>query len=255
MTHAAFDNEHRLTTDKITKRTEGKVATEVALYQSIKSLILSMISLFYQISHAWNTGTMTSLLSIYQTNGSASDVAGSQMGSVKKRGREQGRGPVDYNMLPGSTHGLMDEGEIYGNGIVENEDENEDENENGIENGSDDKFKIKNGSRNESKSENGSMSVDDDDEVTINLSPSKSPMHALNGKSTTLSSSPSSSSIDIIDSGKTSYSFLPNTPTAHTDIENTAPSSEIFFKAEGINVLCGESNLFSSDGLMLQLRR
>lgn len=253
MTHAAFDNEHRLTTDKITKRTEGKVATEVALYQSIKSLILSIINLFYQILHAWNTGTMTSLLSIFQSNGSASDVAGSQMGSVKKRGREEGRGPVDYNMLPGSTHGLMDEGRIYGK--EENEDENDNDTENGIENGSHNKNRIKNGSKNESKGENGNMSVDDDDEVTINLSPSKSPMHALNGKSSTLSSSPSSSSIDIIDTGKTSYSFLPNTPTAHTDIENTAPSSEIFFKAEGINVLCGESNLFSSDGLMLQLRR
>jgi hypothetical protein len=250
MTHAAFDNEHRLTTDKITKRTEGKVATEVALYQSIKSLILSIISLFYQISHAWNTGSMTSLLSIFQSNGSENDVTGGQMGSVKKRGREEGRGPVDYNMLPGSTHGLMDEGRIYGK--EENEDDNE--NENGIENESDSKNRIKNGSRNESKGENGNMTVDDDDEVTINLSPSKSPMHALNGKSSTLSSSPSSSSIDIIDSGKTSYSFLPNTPTAHTDIEN-AVSSEIFFKAEGINVLCGETNLFSSDGLMLQLRR
>lgn len=249
MTHAAFDNEHRLTTDKITKRTEGKVATEVALYQSIKSLILSIISLFYQISHAWNTGTMTSLLSIFQSNGSESDVAGRQMGSIKKRGRDKGRGPVDYNMLPGSTHGLMDEGRIYA------KEENEEDNENdGIEIGSDKEKKMKNGSRNENKSENRNMSVDDDDEVTINLSPSKSPMHAINGKSTTLSSSPSSSSIDIVDSGKTSYSFLPNTPTAHTDIENTV-SSEIFFKAEGINVLCGETNLFSSDGLMLQLRR
>lgn len=254
MTHAAFDNEHRLTTDKISKRTEGKVATEVALYQSIKGLIMSMISLFYQISHAWNTGTMTSLLSIFQSNGSASDIAGGKMGNDKKRGREEGRGrPVDYNMLPGSTHGLMDEGRIYGKEENEN-DENENGNGKGIENGSDNKNEMKNGHRKESKSENGKMSADDDDEVTINLSPSKSPMHALNGKSSTLSSFTSSSSIDIIDSGKTSYSFLPNTPTAHTDIENTI-SSDVFFKAEGINVLCGETNLFSSDGLMLQLRR
>jgi hypothetical protein len=252
MTHAAFDNEHRLTTDKITKRTEGKVATEVALYQSIKSLILSIISLCYQISHAWNTGSMSSLLSIFQSNGNATDAAGSQMGSVKKRGREEGRGPVDYNMLPGSTHGLMDEGRIYGK--EENEDDDENEEKNGIENGSDIKNRIKNGSRSESMGENGNLNVDDDDEVTINLSPSKSPMHALNGTSSTLPLSPSSSSIDIIDTGKTSYSFLPNTPTAHTDIESMI-SSEIFFKAEGINVLCGEMNLFSSDGLMLQLRR
>ena len=254
MTHAAFDYEHRLTTDKITKRIEGKIATEVALYQSIKYVTLNTINCVYHVSVACSTGSYTSILSAFQSSviGSGGGGGGGrggglgQAGDVKKRGREgrgegsdRGRVPIDYNMLPGSTHGLMDEGRIYGKEENENNNQNE------------------NGSRNESKREKNDLNNNnnDDDEVTITLSPSSSPMHTKKGISSTLTpSSSSSSSIDVSESGKTTYSFLPNIPTAHTDIENSI-SSEIFFKAEGINVLCGEVNLFSSDGLMLQLKR
>ena len=253
MTHAAFDDEHRLTTDKITKRIEGKVATEVALYQSIKYLALNTINCVYHVSVACSTGSYTSILSAFQSNvsgssggrGGSGGGGGSQAGNVKKRSRGEGRGegrggPIDYNMLPGSTHGLMDEGRIYGK--EENENNNENENENG--------------GRDESKREKNDLnSNNDDDEVTVALSPSSSPMHKRNGiSSTIIPSSSSSSSIDVSENGKTTYFFLPNIPTAHTDIENLI-SSEIFFKAEGINVLCGETNLFASDGLMLHLKR
>ena len=232
MTHAAFDDEHRLTTDKITKRIEGKVATEVALYQSLKYLTSVTINLVYQISAACSTGSYSSILSVFQSNVVERDVGVGQAGNVKKRGRREGRGPADYNMLPGSTHGLMDEGRIFG----------KEEHENG------------HGSRNGSKRENADTNTDNDDEVTITLSAPLSPIHKTDDAASVLSPSSSSSSIDDFENGKTTYSFLPNTPTAHTDIE-VSVSSELFFKAEGINVLCGDMNLFSSDGLMLQLKR
>ena len=186
MSHAAFDNEHRLTTDRITKRKEGKVTIEVALFLSLKSLALSVLSL------------------------------GTRVVSYCTLTRTAGTDPPDYAILSASTHGLMEE--------------------EGAERGR----------KGTSNSEGG------DDDVTIILSPT-----SLSSPKDSISSAPQSSfAILSPEDGKVMYTFVPNTPTAHSDIDRAVPSSPThFFSAEGLNVLSGESPLFSSEGLSLSLKR
>jgi hypothetical protein len=45
MTHGVFDNEHRLTNDKVKKRLEGKITIEYALFLSIKGFLISTYNL------------------------------------------------------------------------------------------------------------------------------------------------------------------------------------------------------------------
>ena len=188
MSHAAFDNEHRLTTDRITKRKEGKVTIEVALFLSLKSLALSVLSLGTRmVSYCTLTGTA-------------------------------GTDPPDYAILSASTHGLMEEeGEGAGRGR-----------------------------KGTSNSEGG------DDDVTIILSPTSLP----SPKDSISSAAKSSFAILSAEDGKVMYTFVPNTPTAYSDIDRAVPSTPThFFCAEGLNVLSGESPLFASEGLSLSLKR
>lgn len=183
MTHAAFDNDHRLTTNRIVKRVEGKVTIEVALLMSI----LGMFSTVKDIIIACRD-RMTSITP--ESTGMSRERSG------------------NYAQLPG----------MGGKGKAQSE-----------------------------------SSMEDDD-VTIILSPS-----VLHPHTASLSTGLSSKALLTVDSGgpddgKVSYSFILNTPTAHTDLEREL-SPDPLFQAEGINVLSGTTNLFSSDGLTLNLRR
>lgn len=185
MSHAVFDSEHRLTTDRITMRKEGKVTIEVALYLSLKSLALSVVSLFNRVV------------------------------SCCSLNRTVDRDPPDYALVSASTHGLMD-GEGEGTG-----------GKGGVLNGEED--------------------------VTIILSPTS--LYSPTPKDAISSAPKSSFAILSVEDGKVMYTFVPNNPTAHSDIDRAVPTATPFFRAEGLNVLSGESPLFASEGLSLSLKR
>lgn len=185
MVHAAFDNEHRLTTDRITKRKEGKVTIEVALLQSLKSISLSVSSL------------VTRLIAY--------------CASMRTTGTE----PVDYAMLSASTHGLIEGGA---------------------------------GGRRRGAS---NSEITEDDDVTITLSPTS--LHPIPNATSSPIAKSSPTSIRP-DDGKVIYTFVPNTPSAYSDLDRALPAAP-FFQAEGLNVLSGETPLFAPEGLALSLRR
>lgn len=211
MTHAAFDKEHRLTTDKITKREEGKVTIEIALLLSLKAMFVGI--------YATLTAAVNALTEAIQARGSAPGTALAGRGTFKND-------TSDYEAVSVSRHGLMAEEEKDGDRDMDREG-NRDRNRDGEED------LVREGS-----------STDDD--VTIILSP-LSPIPAQHP-------SKIPSSVLYPDDGKVAYTFLNNTPTAHTDLERPQSLGH-FFKAEGINVLSGDANLFCADGLTMVLKR
>jgi hypothetical protein len=203
MTHAAFDKEHRLTTDRITKRVEGKVTIEVALLLSLKGMFLGIFAAFLAAVKAYPIGGRGSV------PGTETAVPGRSRSKIDSSA---------YESVSVSRHGLMAEEEKDG----------------GTDGDSDREMELV---------REGSST---DDDVTIILSP----------QSLIADVSQSKSPFTILpcEDGRVTYTFLTNTPTAHTDLERSQ-SQETLFKADGINVLSGEANLFSSEGLTLVLKR
>ena len=203
MTHAAFDKEHRLTTDRIMMRVEGKVTIEVALLLSLKAMFLGIFAALAAAVKAFPMGGR-----------------GSVPGTAAPSRSRSKMGTSEYEAVSVSRHGLMADEEKDGD----------------IDRERDRDMYVK-------FADDGSNT---DDEVTIIVSPH------LNAPAAATSKIPPS--MLPPDDGKVTYSFLNNTPTAHTDLERTQ-SLGPFFKADGINVLSGESSLFCSDGLTMVLKR
>jgi Uncharacterised protein family (UPF0014) len=203
MTHAAFDKDHRLTTDRITMRVEGKVTIEVALLLSLKGMLQGIFAAFLAAVKASPIGARGIV------SGTGITVSGKSRPKVDSSDRES---------VSVSRHGLMADEEKGGgrDGYIEMEMELYRE---------------------------GSST---DDDVTVILSP-----HSLVAD---VSRSKSPFTVLPCADGKVTYSFLSNTPTAHTDLERPQSLGPIF-KADGINVLSGEENLFCSDGLTMVLKR
>ena len=214
MTHAAFDKEHRLTTDRISMRAEGKVTIEVALFLSLKSMFLRIFSALKAAAKAFPVPVPA-----------VARVREGSSGAVRPSRRTAKSGSLDYESVSISAHGLL----------VDEEGDSGADREAGRE-------RDRDRDRDEEVLTECSST---DDNITIVLSPLS--LHP---------GIPPNSSIPapLSDSGKATYSFLCNSPTAHIDLER-AQSLEAFFRADSINVLSGEANLFCSDGLTMTLKR
>ena len=229
MTHAAFDEEHRLTSNRIVKRAEGKVTIEMAVLLSLKS---SFVGTFSSISNIINKCKCL----IYHLNPTSSSCSSSSPSSTSlstsgQRGLVLGGVGADYKMAPNgsSSHGFLD---------TETDVEAKEEEVDAVKDKIADVTTIL-GAKDPMLTSVEHISPQKSS-IFQTIQIEKKKMLAMEQK--------------LCCNGKVSYVFTPNIPQCNGDLEKSL-SPDPFFRADGINVLSGEYPLFCANGLMLELRR
>ena len=273
VSHAAFDSEHRLTSNLIIKRKTGKINIEIALFQSIKTLSLTIYNFFkFLILQCKIKCKINNFFDIFKNNNSQNNNNNGIL--------------VDYDLVRNSSsHGFLTNEEMVE--MEKNDSENTENNENNTENNSknDSKNVEMNSIYNSKINVNSNNKLDNNFEINSEINSenddaeiSKSEQNLLdminkNSKNknildgddneivteifnSNINTNNNKNSINNkgIKNYKVSYEILQNIPQGHTDLEKVL-SSDLFFQINSLNVQSGESLLFHPSGLNLTLKR